>query len=83
MYVCLCTYTVALTKKVELKTLLDQTRARNIEIFLPSFPLTLENLTAVSLGDCLNCLSENSTLKLDHIVALKRYYTYVRTYPFM
>ena len=63
----------ALAKKTELKTLLDQTRARNIEIFLPSFPISLEQLTADSLGECLNCLSEDSILKLDHIVALKRY----------
>lgn len=56
-----------------MKSLLDQTRARNIEIFLPSFPLSLEQLSPDSLGECLNSLSENSTLTLDHIVALKRY----------
>lgn len=58
---------------MELKTLLDQTRARNIEIFLPSFPLLLDNVTPDSLGECLNDLSEDSVLNLDHIVALKRY----------
>lgn len=62
----------ALAKKAELKTLLDQTRARNIEIFLPSFPISLEQLTTDSIGECLNCLSEDSILKFDHIVALKR-----------
>ena len=69
IWLCIC---LALTKKVELKSLLDQTRARNIEIFLPSFPLSLEQLTSDSLGECLNSLSEDSTLNLDHIVALKR-----------
>lgn len=63
---------LALTKKVELKSLLDQTRARNIEIFLPSFPISVEQLGPDSLGECLNSLSEDSALNLDHIVALKR-----------
>ena len=74
IYVCMIVHFIylALTKKVELKSLLDQTRARNIEIFLPSFPLSLEQLSPDSLGECLNSLSENSTLNLDHIVALKR-----------
>ena len=72
MYIHVLILLLALAKKVELKSLVDQTRARNIEIFLPSFPLSLEQLSPDSLGECLNSLSENSTLNLDHIVALKR-----------
>lgn len=55
----------------ELKTLLDTTRSRNIEIFLPSFPLSLPSLDK-DLNEHLNCINEGSPLMLEHIVALKR-----------
>lgn len=57
-------------KKVELKTLLDTTRSRNIEIFLPSFSIPLESLET-QLSEQLNNIT-NSELGIDHIVALKR-----------
>jgi len=56
----------------ELKTLLDTTRSRNIEIFLPSFPLSLPSLDK-DLNEHLNCINEGSPLMLEHIVALKRF----------
>ena len=55
----------------ELKTLLDTTRSRNIEIFLPSFPLGLPSLDK-DLNEHLNCINESSPLQIEHIVALKR-----------
>lgn len=63
----------AVKKKVETKTLLDTTRSRNIEIFLPSFPLSLDTLES-KLSDQLNNVKDDSLeLGSDHIVALKRY----------
>ena len=58
--------------RTEMKTLLDTTRSRNIEIFLPSFPVSLSSLDK-ELNALLNCINENSPLKIEHIVALKRY----------
>ena len=57
--------------RTEVKTLLDTTRSRNIEIFLPSFPVSLSSLDK-ELNELLNCIKENSPLKIEHIVALKR-----------
>ena len=56
---------------VQRKTLIDTTRSRNIEIFLPSFPLALESLDR-TLNEHLNSVSADSPLGLEHIVALKR-----------
>ncbi len=61
-------------KKVEMKTLLDNNRSRNIEIFLPRFPLALDTLE-MTLSDHLNNINESMELVIDHIVALKRYET--------
>lgn len=61
---------LSVKKKVELKTLLDTTRSRNIEIFLPSFSIPLESLET-QLSEQLNNIT-NSELGIDHIVALKR-----------
>ncbi len=65
-----CTH-VVMTKKIEMKTLLDTTRSRNIEIFLPTFPYPLVELTS-TLDKQLNVVTETSELGLDHIIALKR-----------
>ena len=65
----ICTVVI---RKVELKTLLDTNRSRNIEIFLPRFSLPLADLD-VSLSEQLNYLTGDSKLDLDHVVALKRY----------
>ena len=54
-----------------MKTLLDATRSRNIEIFLPTFPYPLGSM-AEDLNKKLNVLTETSDLGLDHIIALKR-----------
>ena len=62
---------VAVKKKVEMKTLLDNNRSRNIEIFLPRFPLALDTLET-TLSDHLNNINESLELGTDHIVALKR-----------
>ena len=62
-------------KKVEMKTLLDNNRSRNIEIFLPRFPLALDTLET-TLPDQLNNINESMELMIDHIVALKRYKTW-------
>ncbi len=59
-------------KKIEMKTLLDTTRSRNIEIFLPTFPYSLGKLTG-NLDKQLNVVTETSDLALDHIIALKRF----------
>lgn len=64
-----CTY--AVRKKVEMKTLLDTNRSRNIEIFLPRFPLALDTLET-TLSDQLNNINDTMELAIDHIVALKR-----------
>lgn len=61
----------AAKKKVEVKTLLDTTRNRNIGIFLPSLPLSLDTLQD-KLSEQLNNINDNLGLELDHIVALKR-----------
>ena len=61
----------AAKKKVEMKTLLDTTRSRNIEIFLPSFSIPLDTLES-KLAEQLNNLKD-SELGIDHVVALKRY----------
>ena len=60
----------AAKKKVEMKTLLDTTRSRNIEIFLPSFSIPLDTLES-KLAEQLNNLKD-SELGIDHVVALKR-----------
>lgn len=66
----------AVKKKVETKTLLDTNRSRNIEIFLPRFPLSLDNLES-TLPEQLNNMSDSLELGSDHIVALKRCVMYV------
>ena len=66
-------------KKQQTKTLLDNTRSRNIEIFLPSFPFPLDGLQT-TLSDQLNSVTASLGLTIDHIVALKRYIcTYIHT----
>ena len=55
---------------METKTLLDTNRSRNIEIFLPSFSLSLDSLES-TLADQLNRV-KGSELGIDHVVALKR-----------
>ncbi len=54
-----------------MKTLLDTTRSRNIEIFLPTFPYPLVSLSS-TLDKQLNVVTEPSELGLDHVIALKR-----------
>ena len=59
-------------KKEALKSLLDNTRSRNIEIFLPRFPLELDTLTH-DLDQQLDIIDGATTkLNIEHIVALKR-----------
>lgn len=60
-----------------MKTLLDATRSRNIEIFLPTFPYALGAM-AEALNKQLNVVTETSDLGLDHIIALKRW-VHIRT----
>lgn len=67
---------LGITKKIETKTLLDNNRSRNIEIFLPRFSLALSDLN-VTLSEQLNYLTGDSKLDLDHVVALKRYVQHV------
>lgn len=57
---------------METKTLLDNNRSRNIEIFLPSFPLSLATMET-KLSEQLNNVNDSLELGSDHIVALKRY----------
>ena len=64
-------FNITVKKKVEMKTLLDNNRSRNIEIFLPRFPLSLDNLET-TLSDQLNNINESMELGIDHVVALKR-----------
>lgn len=59
------------TVKNTVKSLLDHTRSRNIEIFLPSFPLKVQSLT-VELDQQLNVIYGSTKLTIEHIVALKR-----------
>lgn len=63
-------------KKETVKSLLDNTRSRNIEIFLPSFPLKVESLTA-QLDQQLNVVDGSTKLNVEHIVALKRSDIYI------
>lgn len=51
-------------------TLLDFNRSRIIEISLPSFPFAVNGMD--TLSDHLNCITDDSVLKLEHIVTLKR-----------
>ena len=60
------------TVKNTVKSLLDHTRSRNIEIFLPSFPFKVQSLT-VELDQQLNIIDGSTQLTIEHIVALKRY----------
>lgn len=62
----------AVKKKKAVQSLLDNTRSRNIEIFLPSFPLKVEALNTL-LDQQLNVIDNNTELSVEHIVALKRY----------
>ena len=57
-------------KKEVVASLLDHTRSRNIEIFLPSFPLPVQSLD-LDLDHQLNII-EGNKLNIEHIVALKR-----------
>lgn len=57
---------------MEIKTLLDNNRSRNIEIFLPRFPLSLDSLES-TLSEQLNNVNDSLELGSDHIVALKRF----------
>ena len=50
--------------------MLDTNRSRNIEIFLPSFSLSLDSLES-TLAEQLNRV-KGSDLGIDHVVALKR-----------
>ena len=59
-------------KKTAVESLLDNTRSRNIEIFLPSFPLKVQSLDA-DLDQELNAIDGSTKLNVEHIVALKRY----------
>ena len=59
-------------KKETVKSLLDNTRSRNIEIFLPSFPLKVQSLT-MELDEQLNVVDGSTKLNVEHIVALKRF----------
>jgi hypothetical protein len=60
-------------KKEAVKSLLDNTRSRNIEIFLPRFPLGVQTLT-MELEEQLNIIINGATkLNVEHIVALKRF----------
>ena len=59
-------------KKKAVNSLLDNTRSRNIEIFLPSFTLPLQTLET-SLDHHLNSIDEGTDLSSEHIVALKRF----------
>jgi hypothetical protein len=59
-------------KKEAVKSLLDNTRSRNIEIFLPRFPLGVQTLT-MELEEQLNIINGATKLNLEHIVALKRF----------
>ena len=68
---CILMLSHAVKKKIETKTLLDTTRSRNIEIFLPSFPFSLDSLQS-KLSDQLNNVIDSPELGIDHIVALKR-----------
>ena len=52
-------------------SLLDHTRSRNIEIFLPSFPLPVQSLET-DLDHQLNVIEGDTKLSIEHIVALKR-----------
>lgn len=58
-------------KKEVVASLLDHTRSRNIEIFLPSFPLTVQSLDT-DLDHQLNIIEGSTKLNIEHIVALKR-----------
>ena len=59
-------------KKTTVNSLLDNTRSRNIEIFLPSFPLKVQSLD-IDLDQQLNVIDGSTKLNVEHIVALKRY----------
>ena len=59
-------------KREARRSLLDNTRSRNIEIFLPRFPLSVERLT-IQLDQQLNIIVGPTELNVEHIVALKRY----------
>jgi hypothetical protein len=61
-----------IVKKEALKSLLDNTRSRNIEIFLPRFPLKVE-LLELELDQQLNVIDGSTKLNVEHIVALKRF----------
>ena len=71
-YLLFCSPLLFLGKKEAVKSLLDNTRSRNIEIFLPRFPLEVQTLT-VELEEQLNIINGSSILNVEHIVALKRY----------
>ena len=64
-----CPFHAAVAKKTV--TLLDFNRSRIIEISLPSFPFAVNGMD--TLSDHLNCITDDSVLKLEHIVTLKRY----------
>lgn len=79
---CTCVlYSIPLAKKVVTVSLLDSNRSRNIEIFLPSFPLSLANLTD-TLDTHLNNIAETSPLQIEHVVALKRYILVLTCYTY-
>lgn len=63
-------------RREAVKSLLDNTRSRNIEIFLPRFPLSVQTLTN-ELEEQLNIVDGSTTLNVEHIVALKRYSIYI------
>ena len=64
-------YAFAVKKKTT-ESLLDNTRSRNIEIFLPSCPLKVQSLDS-DLNQQLNAIDGSTKLNVEHIVALKRY----------
>lgn len=75
-YTCSCSYSdiydcFTVQKKKAVASLLDNTRSRNIEIFLPSFPLEVHSLDTL-LDQQLNVISNSTELSVEHIVALKR-----------
>lgn len=82
MYVCVYVHSTGVSpslcvkfsvkRKNVVESLLDNTRSRNIEIFLPSFPLTVQSLDA-DLDQQLNIIDRSTKLNIEHIVALKRY----------
>ena len=65
-------YVFAAKKKTTVDSLLDNTRSRNIEIFLPSFSLKVQSLDT-DLDQQLNAIDGSTKLNVEHIVALKRY----------